>query len=248
MENPFLMNKKADLLIVDARVDESIISNLKKYNVEIIKTIECKDILEPVAYHPDMVIHPVNHNTIVVAPNVYDYYKEVLFKKPINIIKGEKLLNRNYPEDIAYNVARVWKYAVHKVKNMDPKLKFYLLKEGLEFIDVNQGYSKCSTAIIADKAVITSDNSIYKALIKQGIDVLHIQEGYIDLLGFDYGFIGGATSCIGGNDVILFSGDYTSHSDKLKINNFIKKNRKSSKILSDKKIIDIGSIITLRYN
>ena len=39
-------------------------------NLNIIPTIECKEVSEPISYHPDIVIHPINHNTLVVAPNV----------------------------------------------------------------------------------------------------------------------------------------------------------------------------------
>ncbi|WDV47315.1 hypothetical protein PV797_06325 [Clostridiaceae bacterium M8S5] len=247
MKNPFLFNEKIDLAIIDANADQSLINYFKNRNIDIIKTVKCNDILEPIAYHPDMVMHPVNPSTIVVAPNVYNYYKELLKNKPLNIIRGEKVLSRNYPDDIAYNVARVQNYAVHKIEKMDTVLKYYFEKENIQFVNVKQGYTKCSTAIISEKAVITSDATIHKKLTQLGIDVCYIKEGFIELPGFDYGFIGGATFCLNQNEV-SFSGKLIDHPNIDEIFKFIKKYGKEPNFLSLKKIIDIGSIITLRYN
>lgn len=247
MENPFLMKAKADIAIVSGELGEEECELIEKEGIRVIKTIKCDDILEPVSYHPDMVIHPVNHNTIVVAPNVFDYYYENLKNTPIKVVKGETILSRNYPDDIAYNVARVWKYAIHRTKYMDKKLRNMLEKENVQFVDVKQGYSKCSTGIISEKAVVTSDKSIKEKLVKEGIDVCYVKQGYIDLPGFDYGFIGGSIFSLGMNDV-FFSGQIEQYNDKESVLNFIKKYGKESRFLSSKKIIDIGSVITLRYN
>ena len=117
-------------------------------------------------------------------------------------------------------------------------------KENIEFIHVNQGYTKCSMAIIGEKSIITADYPIYKKLTRLGIDVLLIQSGHIELEGHTYGFIGGATGNLSKND-IMFSGKFDKHPDKENILNFLKKYRKSIIWLSNKKIKDIGTIISL---
>jgi len=214
-----------------------------------------KDLLEwhvsegtdAISYHPDIVIHPIKRNKIIVAPNVYYYYKDILSNTSIEIIKGEKELERNYPKNIAYNVARVSEYAIHNIKYTDEVVKYHLKKEGIEFINVNQGYTKCSMAIIDDNSIITSDKSIKKALSSLNIDILTIDEGYIDLQGLDYGFIGGCTGVITSNEV-LFTGTFKNHPDYNKIINFLLKKGKSPITLSENNIIDLGSIIPLNYN
>ncbi|RKD32522.1 hypothetical protein BET03_10610 [Thermohalobacter berrensis] len=246
-ESPFIPNAKADALIIAGNADEEIINNLKKFNIEIIPTVKCSDVYDEIAFHPDVVIHPINRHTLVVAPNVYEYYEEIFKNKPIKLIKGEKKLNRNYPDDIAYNVARTARYAIHNLEYMDEKLKYYLQKEGVQFINANQGYSKCSTAIIDDNAIITSDPSIYRTCLELDIDILYIESGFIKLPGFDYGFIGGATGAISNNE-ILFTGKYDNHPNSKDINIFLNKYGKKAIIISNKKIIDIGSIIPLEYN
>lgn len=240
-------NINADLIIIDGRASEEIIKNLKKLNIDIIFTNKCNDLYDGISYHPDIVIFQINRNMIIVAPNVYEYYKDVLKGKSIKIIKGEKILKRNYPNNIAYNVARLKGYALHNFKYCDEVVKFYLKKEQIELINVNQGYTKCSTAIIDEKSLITSDVSILKALDNIDIDVLKINEGYIDLPGLNYGFIGGTAGVLLKNKVV-FTGTLDNHPDKDKIINFLYKKGKSPIFLSKNNLLDLGSLIPLNYN
>lgn len=244
LNNPFIPKKFANTVIVDGRISVEMKSKLKKMNINIIPTIPCKEVSEPISYHPDITIHPINHNTLIVAPNVFDYYEDKLRGMGIKIIKGETKLGKDYPEDIAYNVGRVGKFAVHNFKYTDEKLKYYLKKENLEFIDIRQGYTKCSMAIIDNIAIITADYPMYRILSINGIDVLLVSPGYIDLKGYSHGFMGGATGNLS-EDVVLFSGNFDTHPDKNKIFNFVKKYNKKIVWLSDKKIMDIGTIISL---
>lgn len=241
--NPFIPREKANIVVVDGRASKEIGENLSKYCVKIIETCKCEELYDSISYHPDIVLNPINHKTVIVAPNVYDYYNSILPFYGIKVIEGEKKLSRNYPENIAYNVARISRYAVHNTKYTDEKLKFYIEKEGIEFINVNQGYSKCSLAIIGEDACITSDPSIYKELEKKSMDVLLIEEGLIELPGLNYGFIGGATGMLS-KDELLISGTLIEHSSQNKINDFLKKHKIKSVYLSNNRLIDIGSIIT----
>jgi hypothetical protein len=243
-KNPFIPLKMADLVIVDGRVDEEILNNLKRLNLKIIQTTKCKEVEDSISYHPDIVIHPINNNTLLIAPNVFDYYEEKFHGLGIKIIKGEKFLHRRYPDDIAYNVGRLKGIAIHNFKYTDEKLKYYLERENLKLIDVKQGYSKCSMAIVGEMSAITSDYPIYEKLTSIGCKVLLIQPGHILLKGQNYGFIGGTTGNLS-EDTIIISGSLCSHPEEKKILDFIKKNNKKVVFLSKKKIVDIGTIISL---
>lgn len=245
--NPFMPLKRADLVIVDGRVSKEIINSLEKLNIDVVLTKKCDKLYEAISYHPDILMHPINSNTLIIEPEEYDYYNDLLKNRPIKILKGEKKLKSNYPDNIAYNVARLSNYAIHNFKYTDEKLMYYLKKQGLQFINVNQGYSKCSVAIIDNNALITSDNSIAKKCDEHKIDVLKINEGFILLPGLNYGFIGGSLSAISESE-LTFSGIYSHHPDFFKIKTFLKKYEKKEFILSRDKIIDIGSIIPLSYN
>lgn len=242
--NPFIPKNIGNTVIVDGRVSLEILNNLKKLNLNIIPTIECMEISKPISYHPDIVLHPINHNTLVVAPNVFDYYEEKLYGMGIKIIEGQTKLGKDYPEEVAYNVGRIGNLAIHNFKYTDEKLKYYLKKENVEFIHVNQGYTKCSMVIVDERSIITADYPIYKKLTNLGIDVLLVQSGHIKLKGYTYGFIGGATGNLSKED-IMFSGRLDKHPDKERIFNFLKKYKKRIVWLSNENLIDIGTIISL---
>jgi len=244
MSNPFIPISNANIAIIDGRADNKTVNNLENLNIKVIRTLKCNDVQESISYHPDIVIHPINHNTLIIAPNVYDYYEEKLWGMGINILKGETVLQCKYPGDIAYNVGRLKDIAIHNFKYTDEKLKFYLKKEDIAFVNVNQGYSKCSLLVVDDISGITADLAIYNKLSELGYNMLLIQPGYINLENEKYGFIGGAS----GNysmDTIILSGSLDNHPDNLKIKSFINDKNKKIIYISNETITDIGTIITL---
>lgn len=241
--NPFEYIENPKYAIVDFRANQSVFDILEKYNLKVIKTIECKEILRPVCGHPDMVLHPIDNKNIVVAPNVYDYYNDMFKNSGIKVIKGGKTLDRNYPNDIAYNVARIGNYAIHNVKFTDEVLKYYLQKSDISFVHVNQGYSKCSMACLCNKA-ITSDVTIYNTLKSINVQSLYINPKNICLKGFDYGFIGGSIGLID-NKTLLLTGEMTEGIDKDNLYDFVINSGYSIKVASNEILTDLGTIIIL---
>lgn len=247
LSNPFIPMKEADTVIIAGNSDMEIIDSLKKLKLNIIPTIKCLEVDESISYHPDIVIHPVNHSTLVIAPNVFDYYKDALKNTNLKLIKGEKKLGVKYPDDIAYNIGRMKNIAIHSLDHTDEVLKFYLKKEGLELINVKQGYTKCSMAIVDETSAITADKPIYEILKKKGYSILLIEPGYISLENQKYGFVGGATGSLS-KDVIILSGILEYHPDKENIFEFLKNKNKTIKFLSKRNIVDVGTIISLNCN
>lgn len=244
---PFIPLNKANIAIVNGRADNEIVNNLKNFNIKVIRTIKCKELQESVSYHPDIVMHPINHNTLIIAPNVFDYYENELYGLGINLIKGEAILGCKYPKDIAYNVGRLKDIAIHNFKHTDERLKYFLKKQNLEFINVNQGYSKCSIMIVDDISGVTADINIYKRLSELGYNMLLIQPGYIKLYNEIYGFIGGTSGNYDENTILL-TGKIDNHPNYKEIIKFLQKRNKKLVYLSDKDIIDMGTIITLAKN
>lgn len=202
--NPFIPFKKANTVIVAGNIGEEIYMNLKKLNLRVIKTISHKKVDSSISFHPDIVIHPINNNILVTEPSVYEYYRDEFKNTNIEIIKGEKQLDCKYPLDIAYNVGRIGKFAIHNFSYTDEVLKYYLRKQNLELINVNQGYTKCSIAIIGQNDIITSDVFIDKVLKGYGINSLLIEPGNIFLENQNYGFIGGCTGNMSNKEVSFF--------------------------------------------
>lgn len=242
--NPYIPITKPRVAIVDYRTDNNIIDFIKENNIDVIKTKKCDDIQEQVNGHPDMVLSPIDNNTVVVAPNVYDYYHKALIPYGIKVIRGGKTLSRNYPDDVAYNVARIGKFAIHNVKYTDVVLKHYLQNAGIEFINVNQGYTKCSTTAISDKKAITSDIAIKNRLQEIGIECLYIEPKVVHLEGFDYGFIGGATGVLT-PDIFMLTGKILDENIEHILYEFVQQEGLKIALGSNNKLTDLGTIIVL---
>ena len=246
LNTPYIPEKQIKSVIVDYRIDTEIESMLIDNEIEVIKSCQCADLYESIKGHPDIHIHHVSSDRIVVAPNVFSYYKSVLSKKGFALIEGDTWLSRNYPENIAYNVLRISNLAFHNTKYTDRKVKTELDKYGIRLIHVNQGYAKCSVCILDKNTAITSDKKLKDELEKNNIECLYINPGGIVLKGLDYGFIGGATGLLD-SKIIAVTGDFSNLKDYNIIMQFLIQKGFIVKLLSKKQIIDLGSIIPLRY-
>lgn len=244
IKTPFLPEGKVKTVIVDKRVSKCVQNKIRANGINIIETPYCSNLYEAVSAHPDMLMHHIGGDEIIVAPNIYHDVRKELEKLNFKVIEGDIVLKSTYPDNVAYNVGRIGEIVIHNFKYTDKKIIKRLEEKELKLINVKQGYSKCSICLVNEKAVITSDRGIAKELEKHDIDVLLIRSGYIDLPGLDYGFIGGASGLIDSKK-ILFCGDIRKHPDYKSIKKFLKKYLVSFEAVEDKKLIDIGSIIPI---
>ena len=151
-------------------------------------------------------------------------------------------LGYSYPNNICYNAVALNKYFIHNFKHTSKRLLSYAKEHGFELIDVKQGYTKCSTVIVDGSSVITSDEGIVKALSRYNdIDVLKVKSGYVKLIGFEYGFLGGTSGRVG--NTVLFNGDLSAHPDFDIIIKFITEKGLEVKYFEEYPLEDIGSII-----
>ena len=243
-KEPFIVNEELCLALIDKRITCDMELELKRRNIEIIKTVECKELYNAIKYHPDICVCNLGNGNIVVAPNVYDYYNEVLKDKGFNVIKGDKYIEKKYPYNIHYNICIFGKYALHNFKYTESNILKYIEDNNLIKINLKQGYSKCSICIVDENSIITSDKGIYNTVKEYNIDCLLIDEGHIDLFDLNYGFIGGCSGLISKNK-IAFLGDITKHPDYIKIKEFLTNKNKEIVCLSKENLLDLGSIIPL---
>lgn len=237
---PNIPDRAAKCVIVDYRTDQETLDSLRNLGINIIPTTPVKNICKSVCGHADMMLHHLGGLYFVSAFETYDYYKSVL--PGAEVIKGCKRLSLEYPEDILYNCAVIGKYAIcNKTHTSNEILSAY--KDKI-IINVNQGYAKCSTCIIAHNAVITADKGIAIKCRENDIDVLKITPGYIDLPGMNYGFIGGATGLIS-NNLLAVNGELSTHPDGQNIREFCCDHGVDIVELKKKKIKDIGSIVAV---
>ena len=170
------------------------------------------------------------------------YYCRLPNGDVMKALDGE--IGEKYPRNIGFNAVCLDKYFIHNLKFTNRRLMEYVQNLGLKLINVRQGYTKCSCVVVDSNSVITADDGIYNTLSKfEEIDVLKIQNGYVKLDGFEYGFLGGASGRVG--DTLYFSGDVTRHPDFASIKTFVE-NRNVKLKWFDFELTDIGSII--EYN
>jgi len=234
---PNLPQKQVTGMLVDWKANQ--ISNLP---AELFLTPKTKLAYPAISSHPDILLHHLGGNTFVAPPEIAIYFKKNI--PGANILEGKSPIGKHYPEDIAYNVARINRIAFHNTKFTDPVICEYFEQNGVTLIDVKQGYSKCSVCIVSENAIITSDMGIAKKADLYQLDVLKIQEGYILLDGFSHGFIGGATGLIS-PEILAVNGDLSTHPDYESILLFCEKHHVQILSLHQGIPKDIGSMIPI---
>jgi hypothetical protein len=236
----------ARLAIVDGRISNKIEKLLLKQGIQLIKTLKLPGLLDAVSYHPDIMFHHIGGNRIVHAPEVDIYILKELENSGFYLIQGSTKLTGSYPGDISYNGARVGNFFFHNLKYTDKVLLNELYDAGVELVNVNQGYTKCSVAVINENSIITADTNIAKEAERRDIKVLLIPpQRDIILPGLDYGFIGGCSGLIGKGSWAIF-GKAEKLPSFFQIQEFLKKENCQILSLSDDEVIDLGTLLTVK--
>ena len=194
-----------------------------------------------VSRHADMLICHTGENIIFADP-LQDVTP--LIKEGFTVYFTEEL-ERNYPLDTRLNTAVGSKYFINNPKSVSACLYKYLENKGLRSISTRQGYTKCSLCFVTENAVITDDNSVYKAVREHFSDVLLISKGDIFLSEKHFGFFGGCTGKINKNTLAV-TGELKSHRDHRAIYEFCAKHEVEIKELSKGRLTDIGGILPLK--
>lgn len=199
-----------------------------------------------VSGHVDLSVIHLGANKIVMAPYLKgSSISEQLINLGFEVTFTETLQTKSYPFDSGFNVCIIDNKLIYNPKTAEKTIVDILTKgERCYSINVKQGYSKCSTCVVNENAIITADEGIDRAARRAGIDSLKIAQGYIDLPGYDYGFIGGASFKINKN-TIAFTGLLDNHPDKQRIIDFLSLHNVDALYLTDRPIFDIGSAIPI---
>lgn len=250
-------------------------ADLEKEGHEIFRVKKTDLVAPPVAAHPDIYMCQVKSTLVIddavfTEPDIRSSYDEAMARKlgdvsdtpmipAVQSASGGYIVMENgnighdYPYDAAYDAVSTGKYFIHNFECTSQRLIDRARDTGLEFINVKQGYTKCSCAVVGDQAVITADGGIihsieaYNSILEdegqpeEKIDVLKIETGHVRLPGCKYGFIGGASGLVDG--VLYFNGDLTEHPDAEKIIDFANRHGVHVKYYEGEPLTDIGSIV-----
>lgn len=196
-----------------------------------------------IASHPDLIITIVD-NSLIIDENADPRIFMQLDALQVPYIRSSCALKSRYPEDAAYNAVVTGQHLIHKLNSTNTLVLQHCIYSGMALVNVKQGYSKCSTVVVDDNHLISSDHGICRTVGNlSGIDILPIQSGFVELEGFDYGFLGGCSGVIG--DTLVFHGDLSRHPDFIKIKEFARAAGKKLLYFTDFPLRDIGSILVL---
>ncbi|MBQ5381357.1 MAG: hypothetical protein IIU42_01820 [Ruminococcus sp.] len=149
---------------------------------------------------------------------------------------------KDYPQNVRLNCLFLGGKLYGKIDAADASVLDFCRERKIPLVHVKQGYTRCSSLVIGDNAVITADKSIAKALKADGAEVLSIQPGHIRLEGFEYGFIGGAGFF--DNGTTYFFGNIKKHPDYERIKVFCAEYNSKIEILNrEEQLTDIGGVV-----
>lgn len=229
-------------VLVDYRITQEERENIEALNFEVLIVPPLKLLYDAVCGHPDMLLNIIDGNTIIVHKEMDLNFIEKLKKYNYKLLYSENRLKSNYPFDIVLNAVNLENLFIHNIKYTDKILLSNVMHKKIN--SVSQGYTKCSTAIVSNNAVMTSDSGIAKAFNKENIDVLLLPPGDILLPKLNYGFIGGCCGLLE-QGLLAFYGDLNNYSFKDEVYKFLKKHKVEPITLSKGKLIDRGSILVI---
>ena len=226
------------LLLIAQETPSLLNLNFKYY----IKTKPLTVLPPSMQRHADLQILYIGNGLFVSCPECFAYYKSQLEPLGAAVVCGSAPLKGTYPKDAAYNICVAGKTAFCNTEIADKTALSLLYENGISIIHVNQGYTKCSAAVIGGHALITADRGIYKAALSAGFDALCIEPGGVYLKGFNYGFFGGCCGKISKNKLFI-TGSIKNHPSRHKILAFLEKQETGIIEASENLPADIGSLI-----
>lgn len=236
-----------EYILVDKRMRNIEKNTLKYLGYKLVDVEKSNNVYPEISSHVDIFTSKVG-DTLVIEKSKYEDLTFMLKDSEYNIISGKEEVGMNYPEDIKYNVCMIGRYAVHNFKYTDKTLLKLLQDSDYELIEVEQGYTNCSIAVIDDNSVITADRKIADKLIANNISVLYLDYTPDIKLKDEYGnysnmngFIGGAIGKVD-NNIIVF-GDLNKIDRDNKIRNFIESRNLKLIDFDGLDVIDYGGIL-----
>lgn len=240
LNNPNLPQSKVRTVFADID-DIALKSVFDELSIKVVDVVENPRLDAPVSRHADILANYIG-KTMFLSDKTQNELCSF-----IENVGGKYIVIDNicspYPKDCMLNFADIGDYIICNKSILTENIVDLLPPK--KIIDVKQGYSKCSVCICKRNTIITDDISIYNAVFRyDDIKSLLVEKGSVRINKYDYGFIGGCCGLVDEN-VLLFNGDLSTHSDFDKIKNFLYDNGVKYIDIKGKPLTDIGSIIPI---
>ncbi len=231
------------LAITDIRIPHAAKELLGSLGARVISLPPSPALAPPVASHPDMLIFFLGE-TLLTTRAYYEQnaqlIDEIAAAAEATLLLTDEQISDKYPRDVLLNAAVIGKHILGNERAVSRHILSLADMYGYKFINVKQGYSKCSVVAVSDNALITADRGIAEAAAGAGIDALLIREGYVRLEGYNVGFIGGASGAF--DSKVVFCGDIDIHPDVESIRQFCRNHGKEAISLCSGELIDVGTM------
>lgn len=240
LKNPNLPSNKVTMVF--ANIDDFALKRVfDELSVKVVGVAQSELLDPPVSKHADILANYIGNNIFLADKCQAELIEFV--KSNGGIIKTIYSVKSPYPNDCLLNFADIGDYIICNRAILPQEILEILSKKRI--IDVKQGYSKCSVCIVKHNTIITDDISIHNAVSQyDDIKSLLVQKGSVSIAKYDYGFIGGCCGLIAQN-LLLFNGDLSTHTDFDKIKKFLYDNGVNYIDIKGKPLTDIGSIIPI---
>ena len=245
VESPNLP-ENAEIVLIGEKYCKILGDKLKNIGLSPIFVPDNPCVDDRVSGHADLSAIHLGKNKLVLAAYLKGSgFAEKMQALGMDIFFSDKIQGNSYPDDAGLNLCVCGNKLIYNPKSADAAIVDKLTNgRDCERIAVKQGYSKCSVCVLDENTIITSDEGIHREAVERGICSLKIRPGYIELPGFDYGFIGGATFKLNRN-ALAFTGRLDNHPDKQNILDFLCLHNIEAVYITEKQLFDIGSVIQI---
>lgn len=235
--------QKGSSVILGEGYKDDLGAGLKSLGLEPLYMPANPNIDPRLAYHCDLSLLHLGGSRLMLAPHLASTdFSHCLCGMGTDIIFADIKQSAAYPEDTQLNVCPVGDMLFYcDGVSYEPILSYF---PGKRMLPVKQGYCGCSICPVDRHSIITADKGIAMKARLAGLEVLLISPGFIELKGFDYGFIGGAAFKIS-HDCMAFTGAIDAHPDRDRILAFLKERDIYPEFVSKKPVFDIGNGIIL---
>jgi hypothetical protein len=227
--------EQISLIIADYRI--SIEAQERLWEMGDLLLFQHESVVGALSGHPDISIFH-NGKNIIVSADIPAHVCNALKKHDIKYQQAGEVSGPDHPYSATFNASGTENVLIHNIKFT--AVAVLDLYPGKEIIDVKQGYARCSTLLLDDNHLITSDVGIAGKCRASGKDVLLVSPGDIVLPGMEYGLFGGCCGII--SDTVVIYGSLKYHPQGSEIQNYIHKCGLEIFELVDEPLQDVGGI------
>lgn len=239
--DPYLPHNRVKRVFVSGLMPEYLLNELRDMMIVPYIMGKSHNMTGELAYHPDILINNIQKGSWLTEHDPRYIPQEFPYKM---IFESETELQDLYPYDCPFNNFRI-AHALVCGKNVDYMIRSFAEYEDRLIIYVPQGYTKCCTILVNERAVITSDPTIHRIMRKHGFDVLRIEDSTdIGLKGYSCGMIGGCAGKIS-EDLIVFTGNLNTYKYGEDIKDFCRNYKVECMSLTYEPMYDYGGILPI---